>query len=353
MQRRIVIQIRRPVRRRLKKRLQTTRDAHERTRIQIVLLATQGWGATMIAETLQCAPATVVRVRQRFLASGEVGLEDGRHANGTAKADADVVEAVRTLVAQTPEVWGWHRPTWTRELLARAVAATTGVSLSVATIGRLLGQLRARWGMARPTVAGPWSRRRKTRRIRAIHRRLAARDPREVAYYEDEVDIHLNPRIGRDWMLPGQQKTIPTPGKNRKAYVAGALALDGHRLVTVTGPSTCSALFLQLLEKLSRVHRTALRIHLILDNYGIHSSVRVRRYLATHPVFVLHFLPPYTPEANKIERVWREVHANVTRNHRCTSLDQVLQRLMWYLAAEDRRRRRASAAINETRRRAA
>lgn len=169
MQKRIVVQVRRPVRRRLKRRLQATRDAHERTRVQIVLLAAQGWGATMIAATLHCAPATAVRVRQRFLAAGEAGLEDGRHANGTAKVDADVRDALRELVAGTPEAYGWARPTWTRELLARTLAEQAGVALSVATVGRLLAELRARWGMARPTVAGPWSHRRKRRRIRRIH----------------------------------------------------------------------------------------------------------------------------------------------------------------------------------------
>jgi hypothetical protein len=35
----------------------------------------------------------------------------------------------------------------------------------------------------------------------------------------DEVDIHLNPRIGRDWMLPGMQRRIVTPGKDEKRYL--------------------------------------------------------------------------------------------------------------------------------------
>ena len=283
MQRRIVIHLPRAVRRRIRKRLQATRDAHERTRMQIVLLADQGWGTTMITDTLQCAPATAVRVLQRFRTAGEAGLEDGRRGNGTAKMDADVMQAVRELVASTPEAHGWARPTWTRELLARTVAHHTGVTVSVSTIGRTLTTLGARWGMARPTVAGPWSPIRKTRRVRAILRAVPQRRRHEVAYYEDEIDIHLNPRIGRDWMLPGQQKTIPKPGKNRKAYVAGALAVDGSRLITVTGHVKRSDLFLALLAKLRRVHATAPRIHLILDNYGIHSSVRVRRYLAAPP----------------------------------------------------------------------
>lgn len=46
---------------------------------------------------------------------------------------------------------------------------------------------------------------------------------RTSGFYEDEVDIHLNPRIGADWQLRGQQKRIVTPGQNEKYYLAGAL----------------------------------------------------------------------------------------------------------------------------------
>lgn len=33
-------------------------------------------------------------------------------------------------------------------------------------------------------------------------------------FYEDEVDIHLNPAIGADWQLRRQQKRVVTPGQN-------------------------------------------------------------------------------------------------------------------------------------------
>ena len=50
--------------------------------------------------------------------------------------------------------------------------------------------------------------------------------------YADEVDVHLNPKIGRDWMLPGQQRRIVTPGKNEKFYLAGALDVRTGKLHT-------------------------------------------------------------------------------------------------------------------------
>ncbi len=46
---------------------------------------------------------------------------------------------------------------------------------------------------------------------------------------------------------------------------------------------------------------------------------------------VLHFLPPYCPDANRIERVWQDLHANVTRNHRCKNMKQLLANARRYL----------------------
>jgi hypothetical protein len=40
--------------------------------------------------------------------------------------------------------------------------------------------------------------------------------------YEDEVDIHLKPKIDPDWQLRGQQKRVVTPGQNEKYYLAHA-----------------------------------------------------------------------------------------------------------------------------------
>ena len=38
----------------------------------------------------------------------------------------------------------------------------------------------------------------------------------------------------------------------------------------------------------------------------------------------LHFLPPYSPEHNPIERIWGELHTHVTRNHQCCDIDDLM-----------------------------
>ena len=342
MNQRIVVRLPRAVKRRLKRAMRKTKDAGLRTRIQIVLLYETGWGAHRIAATLGCVPATAVRVVRRFQSLGEEGLLDGRRENGQLKVDDDVRQALAELIDGSPEDHGWSRTNWTRELLARTLHRQTRVEVSVTTVARMLQNLRARWGMARPIVVCPWSKARKARRLRAIRKIVDRLPASEVAYFEDEVDIHLNPRIGRDWMLPGRQKLILTPGQNRKRYLAGARTVRGNDLVFVSSDRKNSDLFLALLEKLRKHHPRARRIHWVLDNYGIRSSRRVKEYLREQGgLFRLHFLPPYCPEHNDIERLWREVHANVTRNHRCKTLEELIRRVVWYLHREATRLRKS------------
>ncbi len=50
----------------------------------------------------------------------------------------------------------------------------------------------------------------------AINVALASCSIEHPVFYEDEVEIHLNPKIGADWQLRGQQKRVVTPGRNEK-----------------------------------------------------------------------------------------------------------------------------------------
>ncbi len=75
-------------------------------------------------------------------------------------------------------------------------------------------------------------------------------------------------------------------------------------------------------------------IHLILDNYINHKSRVVQAWLREQGVRLrLHFLPPYCPNENRIERLWLDLHANVTRNHLCRTMAELLKAVHQYLAA--------------------
>jgi transposase len=142
-------------------------------------------------------------------------------------------------------------------------------------------------------------------------------------------------------MLPGTQRLVLTPGNNEKRYLAGAYEPLNDRLVYVEGDRKASWIFLNLLRALLETYDRALTIHVILDNYIIHKSRVTQAWLAEFGVRLrLHFLPPYCPNENRIERLWLDLHANVTRNHRQRTIGALLDCVHGYLAHRFDTRRR-------------
>ena len=325
--------------RRFRRRAARIKDADHRRRCDIVLHAAEGRSQRQIAAMLHCSLSTVARTLKRFGEGGEAGLVDRREENGHPKVTEAYVNVLIVVVAHQPPDCGYRRTTWTLELLVDCLKDLTGIEISTTTMGRLLQSLRIRRGRPRPVVECPWPKARRTRRIRAIRRLIETLPPDEVAVWEDEMDVDLNPKIGPDYMLPGQQKLVLTPGKNVKRYVAGALDAKTDRITYVVAEKKRSGLFIALLKKLLKTYPAARRIHLILDNYVIHSSRQTRAFVdSLDGRIVLHFLPPYCPNDNRIERsVWREVHANITRNHCCQTIEELVREVCRELATRNRR----------------
>jgi transposase len=338
----IVLKVRYSVKDRLRKNLRRCRHAGDRLRYLMVLNVLNGRTCRQTAAVLHVHNTTVARVIQRFRDYGEAGLCDGRADNGDDKLTEDYLAKLHRVVRGTPKDYGWRRPTWTQELLVKTLARLTGIRVHVGTLSRALAQIRARRGKPKPTVGCPWSKAAKTRRLNRLQQLLTTVPRRERVFYEDEVDIHLNPKIGLDWMVEGQQKEVETPGQNAKRYLAGALDVRTRVVIWVAGLRKTSYLFLDLLDKLVRQYPQARRLHLILDNYRIHKSeivlAALNGYLAGK--VQLHFLPPYCPEHNKIERVWQDLHANVTRNHSCDTMAELMSEVRHYLYKRNRRKLR-------------
>jgi transposase len=329
------------VKEKMKRRFRACRDAGVRIRYLMIFNLWNGRSAREAARVLNMCNTTVYRVAKRYREYGEASLWDAREHNGKRKLDADFLGLLDEVVRSKPSDYGWRRPTWTRELLVLTMARKTGIRIHPATMSRALAQIDARRGRPRPRVRCPWHPAAKTRRLNEL-RRLADTLPRkEVLLYEDEVDVHLNPKIGLDWMGKGQQKDVMTPGKNEKRYLAGALDTRTKQIHWVEGDQKTSWLFMDLLKKLTIVYAQARTIHVILDNYGIHSSHVIGIALCHFAKRIrLHFLPPYCPDHNRIERVWQDLHANVTRNHERHTMTELMADVRYYLRKRNRRAER-------------
>lgn len=235
-----------------------------------------------------------------------------------------LARVARWLATASPADFGYFRTRWSCETLAEVLGWEAGVRKSGEVIRRGLHRLGYVWRRPRPVV-GPVDPEYDAK-LAAIRRLLAGLPVDETAVFEDEVDVHLNPKIGSCWMPRGRQAEVPTPGNNEKRHLAGSLVWrTGTLIVSPPSRRRNADLFVAHLDDLRRRMRSFRKVHVICDNAAFHGSGRVREYLAEwgHRI-ELHYLPKYAPETNPIERVWWQLHETLTRNHRCSSIEQLL-----------------------------
>ena len=315
----------------IEKMMAKTKSRIEARRCRIVLLLAQDNTPTQVREKVGCVRSTVYTTLYRFEDEGMDGLGDKRLQPHPRKATPQVRAQLLDYLDKPPKDFGWQRSTWTLELFSLQLHEDLGVKISPAYLSQVLRQEKCRRGRPRPALRIPVKGRRET--LDRIEELVAQASPEQEVLYLDEAHVDLNPRIGLTYIKRGEQPLVLTPGKNVKYYIGGALNARTGTVLYAHGPRKDSNLFIDSLHVIDDAYPRAKTIHLVLDNYIIHKSAKTKKALETFAGRIqLHFLPPYSPENNPIERLWKQMHDHVTRNHRHKTLPSLWRDIVRFLS---------------------
>jgi transposase len=156
--------------------------------------------------------------------------------------------------------------------------------------------------------------------------------PRADVYLQDEVEIALHPTLTRVWCRKGRrgQHLVEAPGNNRKEYGFGLVDWRDGWFDWQRAPGRRAAPFCAQLRRAVERSQARGRLALVLlDNLGIHTprgSLLLRELLDDfRGQLVLVYTPPYDPEANRIEWLWRALRRAVTHTHTRETLPPLLE----------------------------
>jgi transposase len=303
-------------------------------RAHVLLLLADGYAWAAIASVLFTSPATIARWQRRFREGGVEALA-GRPGGGPRFGPHWAGVVARWVTGFSPRDFGFLRSRWTCATAALLLWFCFQLAVSRETVRRWLRREDLVWRRPRPVLR----RQDPLRGAKLLDLRLllAHLPPDEAAVFQDEVDVNLNPKIGSAWMRRGRQAEVETPGDNEKRYLAGSMNWRTGTLWATEGGRRDGALFVRHLEDLRKRLRRYRVIHVICDNARFHQAARCKRlqeYLSRwgHRIR-LHYLPTYAPETNPIERVWWHLHDEVTRNHQCQTMPELLDLVFRWLEA--------------------
>ncbi|MGI8784238.1 MAG: IS630 family transposase [Acidobacteriota bacterium] len=144
--------------------------------------------------------------------------------------------------------------------------------------------------------------------------------------FADEAGFSLHPRLGRVWALRGSKPQVPTTSHHQKrlnlfGWVEPLYGWHG----LFRWPKGNRAGFLAFLKYLCHKVRGWNKIYLYVDKASFHRGSEVDDFLTAHPEIELEYLPPYHPELNPQERVWRMIRYEVTTNQYFETIDLIEQ----------------------------
>ena len=153
----------------------------------------------------------------------------------------------------------------------------------------------------------------------------------ELLFY-DEAFFRRESTITRGWHPRGTKSEVKCPATFEKIGVCGAVNPRTGGLLSLTFDGFDSDTFIYYLDWLIKVMKTEKKVVVILDNASSHKSHKVLDFVKEHKKKIeLVFLPPYSPELNPIERVWKNLRYHVTHNIYFESIQKLEKAIIKYL----------------------
>jgi transposase len=284
------------------------RRATEEERIIAVQLIESGETFDEVAEKLNVSRRSVLEWSRQYREGGLAALST-KFASGrpTTLSDRQMLELRALLLGSDPRQHSFGMALWTRALVAELIRRRYNVKLSLVTVGRILKKL----GMS---VQRPLYRayEQDPERVRLWKQetypqiRKEAAECGAVVLFADEAAVRTDFHAGTTWGQIGITPVVESTGKKETVMMVSAVGQRGQLRFRLHEGSFRSTHFIDFLKALADDFDEP--VFVIADNSSVHTAKNVRDFVdSTEGNIRLFFLPPYSPELNPDEWVWKNV----------------------------------------------
>ncbi len=299
----------------LEARHKACRDKRECDRIKAVLLAHEDWSPKLIAQALRKHETSIKRHLTDY-AQHQKLTENRGGSEGYLNE-----EQAQQLIAHLCEKTYLHQ-----HEIAAYIKETFSVSYTVSGLNKWLHQ--HHFSYKQPKAVPHKFDEVKQAEFIDYYTALKARlDEDEPLLFMDAVHPTQATKITAGWIKKGVDKPIETTGSRTRLNVIGALQL-GHlsNAVIKHADKVNKETIIEFLQQVRAQYSTSKTIHLVLDGAGYHKAKTVQD-TAKKLNIKLHTLPPYSPNLNPIERLWKVMNEHARNNHYFATAKEFRQRI--------------------------
>ena len=286
----------------LEVRHKKTRDAREADRIKSVLLHDEGWSVEMIAQALRINESSIRRHLAEYATENKLTINSG--GSQSFLDDKQTKELVEHLVDHT-----YHH----NHQIVAYIKERWGIQYTVAGLHKWL--TRNGFVYKRPKGIPHKADKAKQQTFIDTYEQLknTVLDDEPILFM-DAVHPTQATKITCGWIRKGTDKLINTTGSRTRINLIGAIKLGClSEAITSDYPTINADSIIDFLGQVRSQYSTSGKLHLILDGAGYHRAETVKNK-AIELNIELHYLPPYSPNLNPIERLWKVMNEHARNN---------------------------------------
>lgn len=294
--------------------LKETPDGRESDRIKAILLADKGWKRCEIAEAQFRDDETVSLHIREYMESGKLTINSGGSESKLTKEQASELRAhlEERVYSRTLEICNY-------------VEEKYGLKYSQNGMTSWLHRNNFSYKKAKGIPAK--ADHDKQEAYIAEYKKLKQETPAsEPILHMDAMHPTMNTKLSYGWIRTGTDKIIPTTASRTRVNILGAINLKTMALHAHYYDTIDSTAMEDFLNKLRAAYPEAPKIHLIADNGPYNKSIQTKE-AAEKLNIILHFLPPYSPNLNPIERVWKVMNEKTRNNQFFESAKEFRQKI--------------------------
>ena len=289
---------------RLEKAARKEKDRSTKFRLLVCLARKRGHSIRRISRDLKTAYSTVRDWLVRMRGRGLKGRYNARPKGRRAKIPLQILRTVRRWLKRSPTKFGFKTGSWQMDMVIEMIRKEFDVTLKARTLRRWLRRIGFSWRKDRYVPYRSASKKEQEEFKQVVGERAAQRraDGRAV-FAEDEAAVQRSQNPAYGWRPTGGREQVRASFSRESVKIFAAMSQDELRIKIVE--STNSETFREFLEEIRRDHPL---FYMALDNASYHKSKASREYVeSTGGGIELEFLPPYTPQLNPVETVWRDL----------------------------------------------
>lgn len=147
--------------------------------------------------------------------------------------------------------------------------------------------------------------------VNDLHAALAAKSADEVFLFMDAVHPTHNTTYSKIWTQKGQPRYMQSNTGRERLNICGAYNPDNQDFTFIEAATINTKSILELLTKIRQKYAATKRVAIYLDNATYQKNKQVAAFLAEAEHIELRFLPPYSPNLNLVERLWKFANEKV------------------------------------------